>query len=109
MLHPYQATTADVSPYQEFMRGTSQHVFGKVEQQPVRASHTDPTSASSSSPQSVRPQAVKQQQQQEAEVLSSCEACGKPANFMCSACKDVHYCSTECQVGASCAMHFKFD
>ena len=27
-----------------------------------------------------------------------CEACGKDANFMCSACKGAHYCSTVCQV-----------
>jgi len=26
-----------------------------------------------------------------------CEACGKEANFMCSACKGAHYCSTVCQ------------
>ena len=29
---------------------------------------------------------------------SSCEACGGAANFMCSACKGTHYCSTYCQV-----------
>ena len=29
-----------------------------------------------------------------------CEACGKMANFTCSACKGVHYCTTECQVGS---------
>ena len=28
-----------------------------------------------------------------------CEGCGKMANFMCSACKGVHYCTTQCQVG----------
>ena len=27
-----------------------------------------------------------------------CEACGKVANFMCSACKGAHYCTTQCQV-----------
>jgi len=30
---------------------------------------------------------------------SKCEACGAAANFMCSACKGAHYCSTECQRG----------
>jgi len=30
---------------------------------------------------------------------SQCAACGALANFMCSACKAVHYCSTECQRG----------
>ena len=30
-----------------------------------------------------------------------CEGCGKMANFMCSACKGVHYCTTQCQVSAS--------
>ena len=29
---------------------------------------------------------------------SQCAACGALANFMCSACKGVHYCSTQCQV-----------
>ena len=29
---------------------------------------------------------------------SKCEVCGSPANFMCSACKLVHYCSAACQV-----------
>ena len=29
---------------------------------------------------------------------SPCEACGSPANFLCSACKKVHYCTTRCQV-----------
>ena len=29
---------------------------------------------------------------------SKCGACGAAANFMCSACKGAHYCSTECQV-----------
>lgn len=29
-----------------------------------------------------------------------CEGCGKMANFMCSACKGVHYCTTQCQVGS---------
>jgi len=28
---------------------------------------------------------------------SQCEACGAAANFMCSACKGAHYCSTLCQ------------
>ena len=27
----------------------------------------------------------------------NCEGCGKEANFMCSACKSAHYCSTACQ------------
>ena len=30
--------------------------------------------------------------------FSGCEACGKPANFLCSACKSVHYCTPRCQV-----------
>jgi len=30
---------------------------------------------------------------------SKCGACGAAANFMCSACKGAHYCSTECQRG----------
>jgi len=30
---------------------------------------------------------------------SQCAACGALANFMCSACKGVHYCSTQCQRG----------
>lgn len=34
-----------------------------------------------------------------AATFSSCEACGKPANFLCSACKSVHYCTPRCQVG----------
>ena len=29
---------------------------------------------------------------------SKCEACQAPANFMCSACKQVQYCSIPCQV-----------
>ena len=33
------------------------------------------------------------------ETESKCEACGTPANFMCSACKLVHYCSAACQKG----------
>ena len=32
-------------------------------------------------------------------AFSSCDACGKPANFLCSACKTVHYCTPRCQVG----------
>ena len=36
-----------------------------------------------------------------ASTFSSCEACGKPANFLCSACKTVHYCTPRCQVGQS--------
>ena len=32
------------------------------------------------------------------ETESKCEACGSLANFMCSACKLVHYCSAACQV-----------
>ena len=31
-------------------------------------------------------------------VDALCEGCGKMANFMCSACKGVHYCTTQCQV-----------
>ena len=27
-----------------------------------------------------------------------CKNCRKEANFMCSACKNVHYCSIDCQV-----------
>ena len=27
-----------------------------------------------------------------------CKNCRKEANFMCSACKSVHYCSIDCQV-----------
>ena len=30
--------------------------------------------------------------------FSSCQACGAPANFLCSACKRVHYCTSRCQV-----------
>ena len=33
------------------------------------------------------------------ETESKCEACGTPANFMCSACKLVSYCSAACQKG----------
>ena len=29
---------------------------------------------------------------------SKCENCGKEAHFMCSACKNSHYCSSQCQV-----------
>ena len=29
---------------------------------------------------------------------AQCEGCGKMANFMCSACKGVHYCTMQCQV-----------
>ena len=29
---------------------------------------------------------------------AKCGACGAAANFMCSACKGAHYCSTKCQV-----------
>ena len=32
------------------------------------------------------------------ESESKCESCLAPANFMCSACKLVHYCSANCQV-----------
>ena len=32
--------------------------------------------------------------------FSTCEACGKPANFLCSACKKVHYCTPRCQVAS---------
>ena len=31
-------------------------------------------------------------------VDALCEGCGKMANFLCSACKGVHYCTTQCQV-----------
>ena len=31
-------------------------------------------------------------------IMCRCEACGKVANFMCSACKGAHYCTTQCQV-----------
>merc|ERR1711981_1268891 len=31
------------------------------------------------------------------EAESKCESCLAPANFMCSACKLVHYCSAACQ------------
>ena len=31
-------------------------------------------------------------------VDALCEGCGRMANFMCSACKGVHYCTTQCQV-----------
>ena len=34
-----------------------------------------------------------------ATAFSSCDACGRPANFLCSACKTVHYCTPRCQVG----------
>ena len=37
--------------------------------------------------------------QEEIDANAKCEACGKEANFMCSACKGSHYCSIECQVG----------
>lgn len=33
------------------------------------------------------------------EPESKCESCGNAANFMCSACKLVHYCSASCQKG----------
>ena len=33
-----------------------------------------------------------------------CKNCRKEANFMCSACKSVHYCSIDCQV---CNWYFK--
>ena len=29
---------------------------------------------------------------------TACKNCRKEANFMCSACKSVHYCSLDCQV-----------
>ena len=29
---------------------------------------------------------------------SKCEICGAPANFVCSACKGAHYCTSTCQV-----------
>ena len=32
----------------------------------------------------------------------TCTTCGKPAAFVCSACKHVPYCSPECQVRISC-------
>jgi len=49
-----------------------------------------------------RPSIPMQQQQQQQQRKSippeeKCEACGKEANFMCSACKGAHYCSTTCQ------------
>ena len=31
-------------------------------------------------------------------VDALCEGCGKMANFLCSACKGVHYCTAQCQV-----------
>ena len=36
-----------------------------------------------------------------------CKNCRKEANFMCSACKSVHYCSIDCQVNIQ-KDHFKF-
>ena len=30
--------------------------------------------------------------------FSTCQACGAPANFLCSACKRAHYCTPRCQV-----------
>ena len=32
-------------------------------------------------------------------AFSRCDACGRSANFLCSACKTVHYCTPRCQVG----------
>ena len=33
-------------------------------------------------------------------AATSCKNCRKEANFMCSACKSVHYCSLDCQVSS---------
>ena len=39
------------------------------------------------------------------EPESKCESCLAPANFMCSACKLVHYCSAACQVSPPSTLH----
>lgn len=56
-------------------------------------------------PQQQQQQQPQQQQQQRGQAAKAvdyiCEVCRKPAMFVCSACKGVAYCSTECQVSQS--------
>ena len=37
-------------------------------------------------------------------LATACKNCRKEANFMCSACKSVHYCSLDCQVSSSLSL-----
>ena len=61
---------------------TSEYFFARPEQ--LQAYH-----------QTKRPTAIPPAS---SEPESKCESCLAPANFMCSACKLVHYCSASCQV-----------
>ena len=34
--------------------------------------------------------------------VSACTVCGRPSNFLCSACQKVNYCTSRCQVKRLC-------
>ena len=41
-----------------------------------------------------------------ASILSKCAVCEKKANFLCSGCQNMYYCTVQCQVGSTQGMHF---